>query len=173
MIYSQTSSRNGPVHVSIRADGDASTLTFLDSRCSAVLSLLLYFPISDTLPRAPTQQCTSPQQLLLFRFSLNRFLQQIIFQLIPSGLQEKPAGYETSHRPTERPTPHSKFDLPASPTSGCCSRDWADTGPCFHCVSYCFHPQSGRVAVYSLQKRTVKVKARLKGGRAGLHFRYV
>lgn len=39
MIYSQTSPHNGPVHVSIRADGDASTLTFLDTLWSAELSL--------------------------------------------------------------------------------------------------------------------------------------
>lgn len=39
MIYSQTSPHNGPVHVSIRADRDASTLTFLDMLWSAALSL--------------------------------------------------------------------------------------------------------------------------------------
>lgn len=53
MIYSQTSPHNGSVHVSIRADGDASTLTFLDTLWSAVLSLTLSSLFSD-LRHAPT-----------------------------------------------------------------------------------------------------------------------
>lgn len=39
MIYSQTPLHNGPVHVSIKADGYCATLTFLDTQWSAVLSV--------------------------------------------------------------------------------------------------------------------------------------
>lgn len=39
MIYSQTPLHNGPVRVSIKADGDGATLTFLDTQWSAVLSV--------------------------------------------------------------------------------------------------------------------------------------
>lgn len=40
MIYSQTPLHNGLVRVSIKADGDYATLTFLDTQWSAVLSVL-------------------------------------------------------------------------------------------------------------------------------------
>lgn len=39
MIYSQTPLHNGLVRVSIRADGDGATLTFLDTQWSAVPSV--------------------------------------------------------------------------------------------------------------------------------------
>ena len=39
MIYSQTPLHNGPVRVSIKADGDGATLTFLDTQWSTVLSV--------------------------------------------------------------------------------------------------------------------------------------
>lgn len=39
MIYSQTPLHNGLVRVSIKADGDGATLTFLDTQWSAVLSV--------------------------------------------------------------------------------------------------------------------------------------
>lgn len=43
MIYSQTPIHNGPVRVSIKADGDGATLTLLDTQWSVVLSgLSLY-----------------------------------------------------------------------------------------------------------------------------------
>lgn len=46
MIYSQTPLYNGPVRVSIKADGDGATLTFLDTQWSAVLSVPPSYPHS-------------------------------------------------------------------------------------------------------------------------------
>lgn len=65
MIYSQTPLHNGLVRVSIKADGDGATLTFLDTQWSAALSVppsylhsLHLFHISTPLPYALPQRCT-------------------------------------------------------------------------------------------------------------------
>ncbi len=81
MIYSQTPLHNGLVRVSIKADGDGATLTFLDIQWSAVLSVppsyrqslhLFFFSYLHYSPSCtPTEMHTckfSPLLILLFTF---------------------------------------------------------------------------------------------------------
>lgn len=143
MIYSQTSPHNGPVHVSIRADEDASTLTFLDTLWSAALSLApssLFSNLrhSPTCRPSATHTPNSATTGLLLLFPHQRFPADSL-SVNPTLVQwEARQMCNITTQDTELLTPDSKLD--SSPISGCCC-GWTNTGRCFYFISYSFCPQ--------------------------------
>lgn len=59
MIYSQTPTHNGLVHVSIKKDGDGAMLTFIDTQWSVMLSVPPFKLQSLHLLRCPL--CMHPR----------------------------------------------------------------------------------------------------------------